>query len=118
MRLNSMEDCKTDVACSGHPGYYHTGYIRFAAIPDSIREQLDESGIWKHEDEQDEKLGTWRLPTIGDNDTVSWLKAMLFLAEMKGLPKKHCFDEYSLVYSDRDADGRIWVSFEKRPSAE
>ena len=33
MRLNSMEGCKTDVACSGHPGNYHTGYIRFDAIP-------------------------------------------------------------------------------------
>ena len=112
MRLNSIEGCETTCVCSGHPGDYRGGYIYFLKIPDGIRQQMDNSPYWEHELD-DGNRAIWRLHKVEECDSVAWLKGMLFLAELDGLPKTHNFKRHHFEKDDEISTGRQWVSLKE-----
>ena len=109
MRMNSLAGCKTMCTCSGHPGEYCYGYIWFEKVPESIAKQLDDSPYWNR-DTSPKARNTWRLENIGKTVSVTWLKAMLSLAEMEGLPERHVFVPHVFVRDEDDKSDQVWIS--------
>lgn len=99
MRLNSMEGCKTRYCCSGLPGKFNEGYIVFEDFPETLRREVGKLKYWQLEPSPDAKrphlirLGMNGVPST---DSITWLKALLELAEMDCLPQSNPFDEYRI----------------------
>ena len=99
MRLNCILGCETRYCCSGHPGRFNEGYIVFEDFPETLRREVGKLKYWQLEPSPDAKrphlirLGMNGVPST---DSITWLKALLELAEMDCLPQCNPFDEYRI----------------------